>query len=178
MDNIGKPEVVTQKRVIDFFVNKLRYNYIGNLKDRENSNIDEAKLIKWLTDHGYTESIAVRAVEELVKAATNLQEGLYTANREVYQLLKYGAKIKENADENETTVYFIDWETPGENLFEIAEDQDRRDEDESTADQILQRPDELDLHGGQEDERDQEVRDMDIAQYFVDVLIAHSGCFR
>ena len=122
MDNIGKPEVVTQKRVIDFFVNKLRYNYIGNLKDRENSNIDEAKLIKWLTDHGYTETIAVRAVEELVKAATNLQEGLYTANREVYQLLKYGAKIKENADENETTVYFIDWETPGENLFEIAEE--------------------------------------------------------
>lgn len=37
MDNIGKPEVVTQKRVIDFFVNKLRYNYIGNLKDHENS---------------------------------------------------------------------------------------------------------------------------------------------
>ena len=51
-----------------------------------------------------------------------MQEGLYTANREVYQLLKYGAKIKENADENETTVYFIDWETPGENLFEIAEE--------------------------------------------------------
>lgn len=50
MDNIGKSEIVTQKRVIDFFVNKLRYNYIGNLKDRENSNIDEAKLIKWLTD--------------------------------------------------------------------------------------------------------------------------------
>ena len=62
MDNIGKPEDVTQKRVINFFVNKLRYNYIGNLKDRENSNIDEVKLIKWLNDHGYTESIAVRAV--------------------------------------------------------------------------------------------------------------------
>ena len=39
MDNIGKPEVVTQKRVIDFFVNKLRYNYIGNLKDQANRNI-------------------------------------------------------------------------------------------------------------------------------------------
>ena len=122
MDNVGKPEVVTQKRVIDFFINKLRYNYIGNLKDQANRNIDEEKLVKWLTDHGYTEAIAVRAVEELVKASTNMQEGLYTANREVYQLLKYGAKIKENADENETTVYFINWETPGENLFEIAEE--------------------------------------------------------
>ena len=98
MDNIGKPEIATQKRVIDFFVNKLRYNYIGNLKDQENRNIDEEKLIKWLTGKGYSESIAIRAVEELVKASTNLQEGLYSANREVYQLLKYGAKIKENAD--------------------------------------------------------------------------------
>ena len=122
MSAIGKPEVATQKRVVDFFQTKLRYSYIGNLKDRENRNIDEEKLIAWLTDHGYSKSIAVRAVEELVKAATNLQDGLYAANREVYRLLKYGAKVKENADENETTVYFIDWETPGENLFDIAEE--------------------------------------------------------
>ena len=120
MDRVGRPEIATQKRVVDFFQTKLRYNYIGNLKDRENRNIDEEKLITWLTDHGYSKTIAVRAVEELVKAATNLQDGLYTANREVYRLLKYGAKVKENADENETTVYFIDWETPGENLFDIA----------------------------------------------------------
>ena len=113
MDRVGRPEIATQKRVVDFFQTKLRYNYIGNLKDRENRNIDEEKLITWLTDHGYSKTIAVRAVEELVKAATNLQDGLYAANREVYRLLKYGAKIKENADENETTVYFIDWETPG-----------------------------------------------------------------
>lgn len=122
MDCVGKPEIATQKRVIDFFQTKLRYNYIGNLKDRENRNIDEEKLITWLTKHGYAKAIAVRAVEELVKAATNLQDGLYSANREVYRLLKYGAQVKANADENETTVYFIDWETPGENIFDIAEE--------------------------------------------------------
>ena len=122
MDCVGKPEIATQKRVIDFFQTKLRYNYIGNLKDRENRNINEEKLITWLTKQGYAKAIAVRAVEELVKAATNLQDGLYSANREVYRLLKYGAQVKENADENETTVYFIDWETPGENIFDIAEE--------------------------------------------------------
>lgn len=122
MDRIGKPELATQKRVIDFFQNKLRYTYLGNLKDCENSNIDEVKLRSWLTTHGYTEAIAARAVEELIKAANNLQDGLYSANREVYQLLKYGAKVKENADEKETTVYFIDWETADKNLFEIAEE--------------------------------------------------------
>lgn len=122
MDRVGKPEIATQKRVIEFFQTKLRYNYIGNLKDYENRNIDTEKLMKWLTDHGYSVTIATRAVEELTKAAANLQEGLYAANREVYQLLKYGAKVKESADDTETTVYFIDWETPGENLFDIAEE--------------------------------------------------------
>ena len=43
MDCVGKPEIATQKRVIDFFQTKLRYNYIGNLKDRETRNIDEEK---------------------------------------------------------------------------------------------------------------------------------------
>ena len=122
MSNIGDSERKTQNRVIEFFQTKLHYRYIGNLKDQANRNIDEEKLTRWLTDHGYSSAVATRAVEELVKAAANLQEGLYTANRAVYQLLKYGAKIKENADENETTVYFIDWDTPGENLFEIAEE--------------------------------------------------------
>lgn len=122
MDRVGKSEAATQKRVINFFQNKLRYRYLGDLRGRENRNIDEEKLTAWLTKHGYSAAIARRAVEELIKAAANLQGGLYAANREVYQLLKYGAKIKENADVNETTVYFIDWETPGENLFEIAEE--------------------------------------------------------
>lgn len=122
MDYIGKPEHATQKRVINFFQEKLRYTYIGNLKDRENRNIDMDKLMSWLTDHGYSSAISARAIDELLKAAGNLQDGLYAANREVYRLLKYGAKVKESADDTETTVYFIDWDTPGENLFEIAEE--------------------------------------------------------
>lgn len=122
MPRIGDSEHKTQNRVINFFQTKLRYSYIGSLKDRENHNIDTEKLMKWLTDHGYSATIAIRAVEDLTKAAANLQEGLYAANREVYQLLKYGAKVKESADDTETTVYFIDWETPGENLFDIAEE--------------------------------------------------------
>lgn len=122
MDYVGKSEAATQKRVIELFQTKLRYRYIGSLRDRENQNIDTEKLTAWLTGRGCSAVIAARAVEELVKAATNLQSRLYSANREVYQLLKYGAKVKESADENETTVYFIDWDSPGENLFEIAEE--------------------------------------------------------
>ena len=63
MSNIGDSEHRTQSRVIDFFQTKLRYNYIGNLKDQVNRNIDEAKLTQWLINHGYSAAIAVRAVE-------------------------------------------------------------------------------------------------------------------
>ena len=122
MDRVGKPESATQKRVIEFFQTELKYNYIGNLRDNKNTNIDGTKLTKWLANHGYTEGIAERAVDELIKAATNLQDGLFAGNREVYQLLKYGAQVRETVDENQTTVYFIDWDTPGNNLFEIAEE--------------------------------------------------------
>ena len=76
MDRVGKPESATQKRVIEFFHTELKYNYIGNLRDQENTNINKAKLTAWLTDHGYTKGLAIRAVDELVKAATNLQDGL------------------------------------------------------------------------------------------------------
>ena len=122
MDRVGKPESATQKRVIEFFQTELKYNYIGNLRDNKNTNIDGTKLTKWLANHGYTEGLAERAVDELIKAATNLQDGLFAGNREVYQLLKYGAQVRETVDENQTTVYFIDWDTPGNNLFEIAEE--------------------------------------------------------
>ena len=52
MSNIGKPEVVTQSRVIKFFHEKLKYRYIGDLRDQENRNIDEAKLKAWLVSRG------------------------------------------------------------------------------------------------------------------------------
>ena len=122
MANIGKPEVVTQSRVIKFFHEKLKYRYIGDLRDQENRNIDEAKLKAWLVSRGYSDGIASRAVDALISAANNLQHGLYASNKEVYDLLKYGAKVKESPDDTETTVYFINWDEPGKNDFEIAEE--------------------------------------------------------
>ena len=122
MSNIGKPEVVTQSRVIKFFREKLEYQYIGDLHDQENRNIDEAKLKAWLVSRGYSDGIVSRAVDALISAANNLQHGLYAANKEVYDLLKYGAKVKESPDDTETTVYFINWDEPTKNDFEIAKE--------------------------------------------------------
>ena len=122
MSNIGDSERKTQNRVIDFFKNTLHYTYIGNLSEQENSNIIEDKLSAYLKGRGYSQRLISGAIDELKKASLNLQQGLYSANKEVYSLLKYGAKVKEDADKPAKTVYFIDFEDIGNNDFYIAEE--------------------------------------------------------
>lgn len=122
MPNIGDSERKTQNRVVKFFRDKLHYTYLGNLHDSENSNIMQERLHAWLVKRGYSEKLASNAIDVLVKASTNLQQGLYHANKEVYSLLKYGAKVKESADQPPKTVYFIDFEDALNNDFYVAEE--------------------------------------------------------
>lgn len=122
MPNIGDSERKTQNRVVKFFQKKLRYTYLGNLHDSENSNIMQEHLYAWLVKQGYSEKLSANAVDALVKTSANLQQGLYYANKEVYSLLKYGAKVKESAEQAPRTVYFIDFEDVSKNDFYIAEE--------------------------------------------------------
>ena len=121
---IGKPEIVTQRQLIDFFTDShiLDYRYLGNLKDSSNKNIREYDLHEYLKLKGYSNKLIDKAVEELVKTAGNLSNGLYDANQAVYSLLKYGSKVRENPEDKPTTVYFIDFENPENNFFSIAEE--------------------------------------------------------
>jgi len=122
MSNIGDSERKTQNRVIDFFKNTLHYTYIGNLSKQENSNIIGDKLSEFLKNRGYSQRLVSGAIDELKKTSLNLQHGLYSANKEAYSLLKYGAKVKEDTDKPEKTVYFIDFDDIGNNDFYIAEE--------------------------------------------------------
>ena len=123
MQNIGDIEKKTQTRVIKFFVDKLHYTYLGDLHDSENSNIMQERLYAYLTGKGgYSEKLARRAIDELLRTAINLQHGLYDANKEVYRLLKYGAKVTEEAGEAPKNVHFINFNTPADNDFAIAEE--------------------------------------------------------
>ncbi|MBE6679531.1 MAG: HsdR family type I site-specific deoxyribonuclease [Ruminococcaceae bacterium] len=123
MPQINAIEKVTQKRVINFFVDKLHYTYIGDLHDRENSNIMQEALYAYLTGKGgYSDKLARRAIDELVRTAGDLQHGLYDANKEVYRLLKYGAKVVEEAGESPKNVFFIDFDDISKNDFTIAEE--------------------------------------------------------
>lgn len=123
MPDIDRIEKATQKRVINFFKDKLHYTYLGDLHDGENKNIMQERLYVYLTKKGgYSEKLANRAIDTLIRASTNLQHGLYDANKEVYRLLKYGAKVTEEAGEAEKTVFLINFDKPLKNEFSIAEE--------------------------------------------------------
>ena len=123
MPQIDQIEKATQNRVIKFFVDKLHYTYLGDLHDSENSNIMQERLYAYLTEKGgYSDKLARRAIDELVRTAGNLQHGLYDANKEVYRLLKYGAKVVEEAGEAPKTVFFLNFSDIAQNDFAIAEE--------------------------------------------------------
>jgi len=123
MSNIDQKEKATQNRVIKVFVDKLHYTYLGDLHDSENSNIMQERLYAYLTGKGgYSDKLACRAIDELVRTAGNLQHGLYDANKEVYRLLKYGAKVAEEAGEAPKTVFFLNFSDIAQNDFAIAEE--------------------------------------------------------
>jgi type I restriction enzyme R subunit len=124
MSQVGDIERITQNRVVKLFRDKLDYTYLGDWQDRiGNSNIEEEILRKYLKDKKkYNDTIISKAIYELKKAADNLSDGLYAANKNVYELLRYGVSVKAEAGDNFETVELIDWQNPLKNNFAIAEE--------------------------------------------------------
>ena len=125
MTEVGAKERVTQKRVIALF-RGLGYQYLADWSDRAgNSNIEEKLLQAYLAQAGYAPEFVERALHQLRVAAQvgkGPQASLYEPNRKVYQLLRYGAKVKLSESQPSETVAFIDWGDPAANHFAIAEE--------------------------------------------------------
>ena len=63
MSDVGKPERVTQNRVIKLFREKLGYDYLGDWQDRDdNSNIEEESFSNYLKRSGYSPEQITRAI--------------------------------------------------------------------------------------------------------------------
>src|SRR5690554_5964743 len=123
MINVGQVERITQDRVVQVFQEELGYTYLGNWKDREgNSNIEEALLTSHLKTKGYNDAQITKAIFELERTATNFSDTLYTTNKKVYKLLRYGADIKTEVGQVTEKIHFIDWKNWEENDFAIAEE--------------------------------------------------------
>lgn len=122
MTGIGEIERKTQDRVIGLVRDSLGYEYLGDLSDYDNENIIESQLRKSLKDRGYSPVLVDRAVEELIRVSRDTTKNLYERNRDVYDLLRYGARVKPDPQSQAETVWFIDWQNVESNHFGIAEE--------------------------------------------------------
>ncbi|MBI2838538.1 MAG: type I restriction endonuclease subunit R [Acidobacteria bacterium] len=124
MSTVGQKERITQNRVVALFRDTLGYAYLGNWEDREdNHNIEEELLRAFLSKkQRYDEALITRALYVLDKTAGDTSKSLYDRNHAVYDLLRYGVKVKADVGENTHTVWLIDWKHPEKNHFAIAEE--------------------------------------------------------
>jgi type I restriction enzyme, R subunit len=123
MSDVGKPERITQNRVIKLFRDELHYRYLGDWTDRDgNSNIEEGILTAYLARSGYTPAQISAAIYKLRTEADNHSRSLYENNKAVYSLLRYGVPVKIEAGKVTESVQLINWNGPGKNDFAIAQE--------------------------------------------------------
>ena len=123
MSTIGQKERKTQQRVVKLFREKLGYTYLGNWEEREgNQNIEPGLLRDWLTRQGHPDALIGKVLYELDKVAGDTSKSLYDRNRAVYELLRYGVKVRPDVGENNVTVWVVNWQEPEKNDFAIAEE--------------------------------------------------------
>jgi len=124
MTNVGQIERKTQDRVVKLFAESLGYEYLGNWEARDGtSNVDLQLLEMNLEARRYGAIQIGKAVDRLKKdASLGGGRDLYEANRDVYNLLRYGVKVKSGIGEQTETVWLIDWEKPEANHFVVVEE--------------------------------------------------------
>ena len=124
MTKVGALEIRTQRRVIRHFRDHLGYTYLGDWHERDdNRNIEPDHLTHFLKQQGHSPALITKALDKLDKAAAlGGSKTLYDANREVYGLLRYGARVSPGLGQHTVTVHLIDWENPAANHFAIAEE--------------------------------------------------------
>jgi len=136
---VGQIERKTQDRVVELFRDSLGYEYAGSWDSRQgNAQVESFYLEQNLRARGYDDSLIDKAVDQVRKAAS-LGGGrtLYEANREVYELLRYGVKVKHGTGEQFQTLWLVDWSNPEANHFLIAEEVSIQGEHNKRPDVVL-----------------------------------------
>jgi len=123
VSDVGQIEKKTQARVVRLFRETLDYDYLGDWNEREgNANIEPEILRSWLKKRGVDDTLITRTLHLLDKVADDTSKSLYDRNRAVYELLRYGVKVKADVGETIQTVWLIDWKHSENNHFGIAEE--------------------------------------------------------
>ena len=111
-----------QQRVKHWLIDDLHYHFLGSRENFSNKPVIDALLREYLTSHGYTPSAITRAIDDLNSSAGNQSLSLYQLNRKVYELLRYGDQGVRDKAGHDVTVKYIDWEHPGRNNIQLAEE--------------------------------------------------------
>ncbi|WP_424950299.1 type I restriction endonuclease subunit R [Deinococcus sp.] len=123
MSTVGQVERKTQNRVVQFFQKELGYRYLGDWEKRAgNSHIEVGLLGAFLTRQGVPEALIGRALRQVQEAAQVQTQTLYDANQAVYELLRYGVKVKPDVGELTETVHLVNWTNLEANDFAFAEE--------------------------------------------------------
>ncbi|MGV8941192.1 MAG: type I restriction endonuclease subunit R, partial [Lysobacter sp.] len=110
-------------RVIALFRDGLGYRYVGDWSDRPgNRNVEDELLTAWLAGRGYGQAQIGMVLHKLHTEADNPNRSLYDNNKAVYSLLRYGVQVQAEVGKPTETVALIDWATPTNNDFVIAEE--------------------------------------------------------
>lgn len=91
------PERAVQNRIIRLLQKYNGYEYIGSLKDTENTNIREDVLRKFLMERQELTSVqATEAIRKLKEVAIcSNKEALYNSNKAVYNTLRYPVSLSQ-----------------------------------------------------------------------------------
>ena len=128
----------TQDRIVNLLTTELPYQYLGNLQYRDdNDNIINGRLSAYLRGRGYAQNLIDRAITQLRATANEAGKSLYARNHAVYQLLRYGVKLKPAPGEPTETVHLIDWAGMINNDFYVAEEVTYRGRREKRPDVVM-----------------------------------------
>jgi type I restriction enzyme R subunit len=123
MPRVGQRERLTQNRVIGLLRDRLGYTYLGDWTEREDNRSVEPELLKaYLLRAGYDAETVDRALFAFERVAGDLGKSIYDRNRAVYDLLRYGVKVRPETGQNMETIWLIDWAHPERNDFAVAEE--------------------------------------------------------
>ena len=123
MSKVDPIERATQKKVVELFENELGYTNLGDWEKRpNNSNIEEDLMKAYLSKQGYNDTLISKAIQKLKDTAYNDNENLYEKNKKVYELLRAGVSVKEDASRQSESVQLFDWVNYENNEFAVAEE--------------------------------------------------------